>query len=60
MSILGLIKHSDLIVEYNDGESSNLFDFGEPKNVALGQPGPLISGGLTSGQYIPLHQLRKL
>ena len=30
-----LINHSDLIVEYNEGEDSNLFDFGEPENEAI-------------------------
>jgi hypothetical protein len=37
MGILRLFKDSDLIVEYDDGEDSNLFDFREPKNAALGQ-----------------------
>ena len=57
---LRLIRHSDLILEYDDGESSNLFDFGEPEKAALGQPtSPLISGTLTSDQYMPLNQQRK-
>jgi hypothetical protein len=60
MGILRLIKHSDLIVEYDDGEDSNLFDFGEPKNAGIGQRGPLISGGRTSGQCMPLHLQRKV
>ena len=60
MGILRLIKHSDLIVEYNEGEDSNLFDFGEPENAAIGQPTPLICGAHTSGQYIPVHQQRKV
>jgi len=60
MCILRLIQDSDLIVEYDGGEYSNLFDFGEPKNVALGQRGPLLSRGLTSGQCTPLHQQRKV
>ena len=35
MGKLRLIKHSDLIVEYDDGEDSNLFDFGEPEKQQL-------------------------
>jgi hypothetical protein len=31
MGIPRLIKHSDLVVEYNDGKDSNLFDFREPR-----------------------------
>ena len=53
-----LIKHSDLIVEYYDGEGGDLFDFGEPENTALCQSNPLISGTLTSDQYISVHQQR--
>jgi len=60
MDILRLIKHSDLIVEYDDGENSNLFDFREPKNVAPGQPVPLFGGGLTSGQCTLLYQQQKV
>ena len=40
MGKLRLIKHSDLIVEYDDGEGSNLFDFGEPESPAFSQPAP--------------------
>ena len=60
MIVLGLVKYGDLIVEYNDGENSDLFNFGKPENAALGQPNSLIIGGLTSGQYMPLHQQRKV
>ena len=44
MGILRLFKDSDLIVEYDDGERRNFFDFREPKS-ALGQRCPSISGG---------------
>ena len=64
MGILRLFKHSDLVVEYNDRENSDLFDFGEPENAALGQPNSLISGALsgalTSGQCTPLPRRRKV
>ena len=58
MGKLRLIKHSDLVVEYDNGEDSNLFNFGEPKNAAPGQPNPLISGALASDQYTPVNQQR--
>src|SRR5258708_11211553 len=44
MGILRLFKDSDLIVEYDDGERRNFFNFREPKS-ALGQRCPSISGG---------------
>ncbi len=60
MGKLRLIEYSDLVVEYDDGEDGNLFNFGEPDNAALGQPRPLVSGTFTSGQCMPLHQQRKV
>jgi len=38
MGILRLIKYSDLIVEYNDGKNSNLFDICKPKYVVSPVP----------------------
>ncbi len=44
---LRLIKHSDLIVAYDEGEYNNLFDFGEPENAAIDQHSPLVGGSST-------------
>ena len=60
MGILGLVKYGDLIVENNDGENSDLFNFGKPENAALGQPNSLITGELTFGQCMLLYQQRKV
>jgi len=38
MGILRLIKYSGLIVEYNDGKDSKLFDFCEPMYVVSPVP----------------------
>ena len=36
MGISGLFKDSDIILEYDDREDRNLFDFSEPKSSVLG------------------------
>jgi len=52
VGVLRLLKDGNSIMEYDAGEGRNLFDFREPKKVALRQHCPLVSGGLTSGQCI--------
>ena len=62
MSILRLFEDSDPVVEYDDREHCNLFDFREPKDAALSQRRPtlMLSRVLTSVQGMPLHQQRKV
>jgi hypothetical protein len=59
VGILRLFEDGDPIVEGDDGEDRNLFDFREPKDPAFGRRCPSIRGGLTSDQYTPLHPQRK-
>lgn len=42
-SVLRLFKYIDPIVEYDEGEDRNLFDFREPRKVLMNQRIPLIS-----------------
>lgn len=62
MGILRLFEDSDPVVEYDGGESCNLFDFSEPEDAALSQRRPtlMLSRVLTSVQCMPLHQQRKV
>ena len=60
MGILRLFEDRNLIVEHDDGEHCNLFDFREPETVTPGQRCPSISGELTSDRCISLDQQRKV
>jgi hypothetical protein len=56
VGILGLFKDSDPVVENDEGEDCNLFNFREPAKVAFGGGCPSITGELTSDRCMPLHQ----